>query len=187
MRRAAGFTLLEVLVALAIFSFVAIAAAATTHNADYMAASGKRARELRMLAERRLGEVLAFEQHYDDLAPPDDCSDWSEYGDRFKDWKWQLDIRDVTVFGISTDENAQYLFGPPSDDEKAQAAQPAGGASGAAGQPGAPAQKGETQGLRELTLRVTAPVDEGAGDSVELIVFAPQVGKKTAAAGTTPK
>ena len=188
MRRANGFTLLEILVAIAIFAFVAAAAMQTMANSDTMAASGKRARELRMLAERKLGEVLTFETKYDDVLDGD-FSDWQEYGDLFKDWKWQLDVRDVTVFGITNDENAQYLFGQPTDEEKAQAAQQPSGAGGGAGgqQPGGAQQKpGETQTVRELTLRVTAAGDQGAADTVELVVFAPQVGKN-AAAGAAPK
>ena len=179
-RRQHGFTLLEILVAIAIFAFVAGAAMQTMSSADYMAVSGKRARELRMLAERKLGEILTFEQHFDDNMDGDLGDDYPEYGTKFRDWKWQLEIRDVTVFGIATQEDAQYLFGAPTDEEKAAAATPAPGTSGGAAQPGQPAKKGETQQIRELTLRVTSPADEGAADSVQLITFAPIVGKKSA-------
>ena len=179
MTRQRGFTLLEVLVATAIFAFVAAAASQTMVNADYLSASGRRARELRMLAERKLGEILTFEEHYDKDASSDGTfSDYPEYGEQFRDWTWQVEIRDVTTFGISSQEDAQYLFGAPTDEEKA--AQTAAPASGT-GQPGAPAKKGETQTLREITLRVATPADGGTADSVEIVTFAPLL--KAAAAG----
>lgn len=179
MRRQGGFTLLEILVAIAIFAFVAGAAMQTMANADYLAATGHRARDLRMLSERKLGEILTFEQHFDDNMDGDLGDEYPEYGDRFRDWKWQLEIRDVTVFGIATEEDAQYLFGAPTDEEKAEAAAPAGGATGGSGQPGQPKKKGETQQLRELTLKVSTPEDGGAADSVQIIAFAPLVARKT--------
>jgi prepilin-type N-terminal cleavage/methylation domain-containing protein len=178
MRRQHGFTLLEVLVAGAIFTFVAAAAAQITTNSDYLASTAIRARELRMLAERKLGEVMAFEEYYDQDNREGRFDAYEEYKDRFADWTWQVEIRDVTVFGISTQEDAQYLFGQPTDDEKAAQSQPQGGQTG---QPGQPAKKGELQQLREITVRVASPADGGMPDSVELIVFAPLV-KKAAAA-----
>jgi prepilin-type N-terminal cleavage/methylation domain-containing protein len=180
-----GFTLLEVLVALGIFAFVAGAAMQTMSSTHYMASSAKRARELRMLAERKLGEILAFEQHFDDNLDGDIGDDWPEYGAKFRGWKWQLEIRDVTVFGISNQEDAQYFFGPPTDEEKNAALNPQQGASGTGGQPGAPAaKKGEPQQLRELTLRVSSPPEEGSSDAVQIITLAPLVARKTAAGGT---
>lgn len=180
MRRNRGFTLLEVLVATAIFAFVAGAAMQTTANSDYLAASAYRARELRMLAERKLGEILTFEKHFDDNMDGDIGDDYPEYGDKFRGWTWQLEIRDVTVFGIATQEDAQYLFGAPTDEEKAAAATPSGGTSGGSGQPGQPQKKGETQQLRELTLKVSTPDDGGTADSVQIISFAPLVARAAA-------
>jgi prepilin-type N-terminal cleavage/methylation domain-containing protein len=182
-----GFTLLEILVAVVIFAFVASAAMTVMADSDYMAASGKRARELRMLAERKLGEVLAFERHFDDLPTTDGDfqSDYPEYGDRFKGWTWSLEVDDFTVFGISSDPEAKYLFGAPTDDEKAQAAAQtsgAGSSSGASGQPGnASAAKTPEQKLRRLILRVSSPTDEGAGDTVEITMFAPLLAPKQGA------
>lgn len=179
MRRARGFTLLEILVAIAIFAFVAGAAMQTMANSDYLAATGHRARDLRMLAERKLGEILTFEQHYDDNFDGD-FSEYTEYGDRFRDWTWQLEVRgtpgpQLVAFGISQKEDAQYLFGAPTDEEKAESAAAATGGSSQQGQPGQPQKKGETQELRELTLRVSTPADGGVSDSVEIVLFAPVV------------
>jgi prepilin-type N-terminal cleavage/methylation domain-containing protein len=178
MRRQSGFTLLEILVAIAIFAFVAGAAMQTMANSDYLAATGHRARDLRMLAERKLGEILTFEKHYDDNFDGD-FSEYTEFGDRFRDWKWQLEVRGspgpvLCVFGIWPTEDAQYLFGQPTEEEKAASTTGTPAAGGPA-QPGQPKQKGDPQELRELTLRVSAPADGGVSDSVELVLFVPVV------------
>jgi prepilin-type N-terminal cleavage/methylation domain-containing protein len=182
--RASGFTLLEILIAIAIFAFVAGAAMQSMANSDYLASSARRARELRMLASRKLGEILTFEQAMDDNVDPKDF-DYEEYGDHFKGWQWQLDVRDVTVFGIATAENAEYLFGPPTEEEKAAAGTTSGTQQAQPGSGGG-AKKGDAQPLRELTLKVSAPADDGPADSVQIIMFAPIVNRKTAA-GTKPQ
>lgn len=178
MRRERGFTLIEIAVATTIFGFVAVAASQITINSDVIAASGIRARELRMLAERKLGEVMTFEEYYDQDNREGHFDAYEEYKDKYAEWTWQVEIRDVTVFGISSQEDAQYLFGQPTDDEKAAQSQPQ---SGQSGQPGQPQKKGELQQLREITVRVASPSDDGAPDAVELIMFAPLV-KKAASA-----
>jgi prepilin-type N-terminal cleavage/methylation domain-containing protein len=186
--RSAGFTLLEVLIAIAIFAFVAGAAMATMSSSDELAIRAKRARELRMLAERLAGEILAFEQHYDD-PNTGDFHGWSEYGERFKDWTWDLEVRGspgppLYVFGVGSQDDAQYLFGAPTEEEKTQSAQPASGAA-AGGQPGQTQSRGKAQEIRELVLTVKAP-QEGSSetDSVQLVIFAPVVEKQGAKPGT---
>jgi prepilin-type N-terminal cleavage/methylation domain-containing protein len=183
-----GFTLLEILVAIAIFAFVAGAAMQTMSSADSNASSAKRARELRMLAERKLGEVLTFELHFDDNYDGDLGDDYPEFGDRFRGWKWKLEFQspDPVFFGISSQDDAQYFFGAPTADEKAAAATPASGSSGTPGQPGQATKKGETQNLRVFTLKVSSPDDDGAGDSVSLQMFAPIVAKKAAGGTAAP-
>jgi prepilin-type N-terminal cleavage/methylation domain-containing protein len=176
MRRAGGFTLIEILAAITIFAFIAAVAMATMANAGYLSSSGVRSRQLRTLAERKLGEVLLFESHYDDI-DDGDFGDYEDLGEEFRDWKWQLDIRDVTVFGVSSQADAQYLFGEPTDEEKTQATSGGGGNPGSASQQ---QKKGETQTLRELTLRVSAPAEDGSQDSVEILEFMPPVKAKAA-------
>ena len=169
---AAGFTLLELLVAISIFITMMTAILVFMDSSDVKVAGSLRARELRVLAEWKLGEVEIFEREFDDIF---DDEDFDEYGDRWDGWTWSLGIRDVVIFGTTSDENAEYLFGAPDEDDEEQD-QDAGGA---------PAEReGETQFLRELTLTVKAP-DDGAGenDSVTIVTFLPLVDYGVAAPG----
>jgi prepilin-type N-terminal cleavage/methylation domain-containing protein len=171
MRGARGFTLLEIIVAVAIFAFISGAAMQTMSSSDHLAGSAMRARDLRMLAERKLGEALTFDAHYEAEQLSGDFKGYDEFKDRFDGWTWQVETRDVWVFGIASDENAEYLFGAPTEDEKAAQTQAQSGAQ--SGQPGQPAKKSEPRKLREITVRVASPSDDGTPDSVELIMFAP--------------
>ena len=182
MRRARGFTLLEIIVAVAIFAFIAGAAMQTMSSCHSLAGSAMRARDLRMLCERKMGEVLTFDAHYESDNLSGTFGSYDEYKDRFDGWTWQVETRDVYVFGIASDENAEYLFGAPTDDEKAAATQTQAG--GQAGQPGQPAKKSEPKKLREITVRVASPAEDGTPDSVELIMFAPPLERQGA---STPK
>jgi prepilin-type N-terminal cleavage/methylation domain-containing protein len=182
MRRARGFTLLEIIVAVAIFAFIAGAAMQTMSSCHDLAGSALRARDLRMLAERKVGEVLTFDAHFEAENLSGNFAGYDEYKERFEGWTWQVETRDVWVFGIASDENAEYLFGAPTEDEKAAATQTQSGGTG--GQPGQPAKKSEPRKLREITVRVASPSDDGTPDSVELILFAPPLERQGA---TTPK
>lgn len=179
-RREAGFTLLEIIVAVAIFVFIAGAAMLTMSSVHILAGSALRARELRMLAERKLGEVLTFDSHYEAENLRGQFDKYEEFKDRYKDWTWEVETRDVVVFGVSTAEDAEYLFGAPTEEEKAAQTQTTTGSQ--SGQPGQPAKKGELQKLREITVRVASPADDGAPDSVEIIIFAPPLQRQGAAA-----
>lgn len=182
MRGARGFTLLEIIVAVAIFAFIAGAAMQTMSSSGNLAGTAMRARDLRMLAERKMGEVLTFDAHYEAENLSGTFATYEEYKDRFDGWTWQVETRDVYVFGIASDENAEYLFGAPTDDEKAAQTQTQTG--GGAGQPGQPAKKSEPKKLREITVRVASPTEDGTPDSVELIMFAPPLERQGA---STPK
>ena len=170
MRRAphaAAFTLLELLAAFVIFALMAAFALVDLGTKVDMALGSVRARELRILAERKLGEITLFEKEFDDILDWQDFE--KDYGEVWEGWEWNLFIRDVVIFGETNDEAAEYLFGAPAEEEEDEPAQPGAGQ---------PPQKGETQFLRELTLTVRAPRGDDFGsvdDSVTIVTFLPLV------------
>ena len=180
-RLARGFTLLEITVAMLIFFLSVSFAFVTMSDSVDQSLGAERARELRMLAERKLGEIALFEGYYDNPPPEGDFSDLpDEIRDRYEKWTWKLEVRDVTVFGTQKDELAPYLFEAPADAK--DTTKDAGSTADAAS-----AKKGETQVLRELVLTIVAPAEEGTGESVEVVTYLPQVAAKAAAAASAPK
>lgn len=176
--RTAGFTLLEVMAAFAIFALLSVPLLISLDLTTDRAMTSVRARELRLLAERKLGEIAVFEKEFDDLYDWKDLGD--EYGDRWAGWEWNLFIRDVVIFGETNDEAAEYLFGAPDEDEDESTEENAGDQQ----------KKGETQFLRELTLTIRAPSGDDLGgidDSVTIVTFLPLVDHGPAApAGPAP-
>ncbi len=177
---AGGFTLLELIAAITIFGFMSVMALVSMQNSTDQALDSVRARELRLLAERKMGEIQVFEAEFDEIL---DNRNFDSYGDELYDgWEWSLFIRDVVIFGTTNDEAAEYLFGAPAnnDDENTD---PAGTDPNANGDQ---EQEGETQYLRELTLTVTAPREDGGGggsDSVTIVTFVPLVESGPAGSG----
>ncbi len=178
-RRPTGFTLLEVLAAAALFALMSALILVNVVSSSDTALRSIRARELRLLAERRLGEIETFEKHYDATNFPSQDSD--DYGEEWRDWEWDLVTRDVVIRGTTNDEAAEYLFGKPAEDD--EETDPSGDAGGSSADPAK--KEGATQYLRELTLTVSAPRDDAAGDerdSVTVVVFLPIVTQPGAAA-----
>lgn len=160
----AGFSLIELMAAIMIFGLMASIWLVDLDRKTDLALGSVRARELRVLAERKLGEIAVFEAEMDDIFDNEDLG--KEYGEQWDGWEWSLFIRDVVVFGETNDEAAEYLFGaPPEDDEEDESAEEQ-------------QQRGETQFLRELTLTVRAPGGDDTGatdDSVTIVTFLPLV------------
>ena len=73
-----------------------------------MADGSVRARELRVLAERKMGEIQLFEKEYDDIYDNESFDDYDD--DLYDGWEWSLFIRDVVIFGTTNDEAAEYLY-----------------------------------------------------------------------------
>lgn len=173
----AGFTLLEITVAMLIFFLIVSFAFMTMSDSVDQSLGAERARELRMLAERKLGEISVFESFHDTETPEGDFSDLpEEIRDRYEKWTWKLEVRDVTVFGTQKDEAAAYLFETPTETKETTAA--SGSSPDAAGS----GKKGETQVLRELVLTISAPAEDGSGETIEVVTYLPQVAAKAAAA-----
>ncbi len=172
-----GFTLIELMAAMLIFTLMATTVLVNLDVATDLALDSVRARELRVLGERKLGEIEVFERDFDDIY---DDEDFGDYGELWEEWKWSLHIRDVVIFGTTSDEAAEYLFGDP--DEEEDVVEDEGAASGNQ-------NEGETQFLRELTLTVRSPSgDTGESDSVTIVTFLPLVdhGAAAAPAGANP-
>jgi type II secretory pathway pseudopilin PulG len=170
--RSPGFTLLEIVVAILIFFVIITFAAWVTSQSVDQALAAERARELRLLAGRKLAELAVFEKHYDEVLDGDfnDLPDGMR--EKFEGWTWKLDVTDRTVFGTQKDEHAEPLFDSATDTSLTSKT----GSSSTAGEETAGASKGETQVLRELVLTVTAPGEDGGpGDSVEIVTYLPQV------------
>ena len=178
---AAGFTLLEIVIAIGIFfMMVTLSMWTMTDSVDQSLAS-ERARQLRMLAEMKLGEIAVFERHFDQNLGPEWFDDLPDpLRKDFEGWQWQLDVDDVTTFGEEK-ENAPALFA--SAHAKDASATGAGSADPSSNP--ASKTKGESQVLRQLVLKVWAPGEDGAeGDSIEIVTYLPQVEAK-AASGTS--
>lgn len=186
-RRRAGFTLLEILVSIMIFLGMVSMALWMMASAEDQALASERARQLRMLAEYKLGEISIFERRFDQNDEGDFSDLPEDMRELYREWRWRLDVRDVTAFeGKTVDPNAPLLFpdassSSTSTDAGSGSGSGSGGTSGTSGTEGT--GKGESQILRELVLTVTAPSDtgEGEGDSIEIVTFLPQVATKAAA------
>lgn len=180
-RSRSGFTLIELTAAILLFFIIVTFAYWAMGSSVDQSIRAETGRELRMLAERKLGEVAVFERFYDEQLGPEEFDDLpEEMRERYKDWTWQTDVRDVTVVGDQKDENAPPLYGEASDSATETKDESSSGTGGTA------AKKGETQLLREIVLKVTAPGgDGGDGDSIEIVTYLPQVPAK-AAAGPKP-
>ena len=188
LRRAArlGFTLLEITVAMMIFFLIISFALWAMADSTDQGLAAKHSRELRMLAEMKLGEVAIFETYYNDEDGTDKTFDDLPEGmrDIYRDWHWSLGIKDVTVFGVKNDDNAPYLFGEP-DEAKTTNADGTSGTGDSGGTPAAGAtKKREPKLLRQIVVTVSVPSEDGEGDSdgIELVTYLPLPPQKTAAA-----
>ena len=99
----------------------AVMALVSLQNSTDQALDSVRARELRVLAERKMGEIQVFEAEYDDIYDNEDFDDYHD--DLYDGWEWSLFIRDVVIFGTTNDEAAEYLFGDPEEDDEPLGAQ----------------------------------------------------------------
>jgi prepilin-type N-terminal cleavage/methylation domain-containing protein len=159
----AGFSLIELMAALTILGLITVVTSQITQHAADTASQAERARELRYLAEYKYEEVKTFEEFYDDIL---DGNFEDLENERFRDFRWTLDIRDVVVFGASNVEEAEYYFEDPDDNDDEDTTVTAPPANGANATP---------EELRELTLRVTAPEDAGPADYIEIVFLLPKV------------
>lgn len=169
--RRAGFTLIEITAAMVIYFLIVTLAVWSMSDADDQSLDAERARQLRMLADLKLGEIAIFERHFDEPLGPEGFHDLPEdLREEFADWEWQTEVGDRTIFGPVKDEHAPSLYESEASTDASQT--PTETSSSAA------KGKGESQLLREIVLKVTAPADDGEGDAIEIVTYLPQVPAK---------
>lgn len=177
MRRQRGFTLLELIAAVALFTLVVTLVLDSTTTSAEKAISAAQARTLRYLAEYKLSELLVFERQTTDFY--DGSGDFKDLGEEFEDYEWEYTGRDVVVFGTKTDDQADYYF-----EEDASAAEEDEENEAAGQQP--QQNEGSEEKLYELTLTVKAPAEEGEGDSLKVVTLLP-IPATQAAPSPTPR
>jgi prepilin-type N-terminal cleavage/methylation domain-containing protein len=121
-----GFVLLEILVALVIFSTLVLAYSKTTDDALEAAAQANADRTLRLLTSRMLAEVRAKPMEFVDGAEGgfDEPVDYGSVNP-FLDYHWTVEAEEMTVAGVSDENDAVYLFerdreSPPATPEGQQ-------------------------------------------------------------------
>jgi len=159
--RAGGFVLLEILIALVIFSTVVLAWSKATDNALVAAADANDHRTMRMLASRKLAEIRA---------KPYEFRDGGEGGfeeeieadeeNPFLDYYWKVEAQEVTAAGYDGEQDAVHLF--DRDEEAGAPEAPEGG------------KVPDPVKLLRLTLTVSH-VPEGADETTTLraVTFVP--------------
>ncbi len=98
--RSHGFTLLEVMVATAIIAMALVAALGSQSQSVSLASEAKFATTVAFLAQRKMAEVEAQK-------PADLTSDSGDFGEDFPGYRWESQIRDVSLEGL--EDVSKYL------------------------------------------------------------------------------
>jgi prepilin-type N-terminal cleavage/methylation domain-containing protein len=153
---AGGFVLLEILIALVIFSTLVLAYARATDNALEAAAQANSDRVLRLLTCRKLSEIRAKPMEFID-GGEGGFEEQVDYGEEnpFLDYRWTVEPgQEVTVAGQSDANDAVYLFDRDKD-----------------GPPAQPAGTTQTKPVPEILVRLVltvARIPEGEGETEKM-------------------
>jgi hypothetical protein len=164
-----GFVLLEVLIALVLFTTMVLAYARSTDNALEAAATANEDRTLRFLAARKLGEIRACPagvREGDEGGFEEEVAEGEE--NPFLDYTWKVEATEMIAAGSSTDAEAEFLF--ERDREGEAPPVPEGGTAPEAVKivrlvltvARVPGGAGEGEEIRVVTF-VPAPPEEGTG------------------------
>lgn len=167
-----GLVLLEILVALAIFTFVVLAWMQAADNAVAAAAAANQERLLRMLAARKLDEIRAKPAEYQDgwQGGFEEEVDGGE-DNPFLDYACKVEPLEFVAAGRADEEGAAYLFA--RDEDAATDPPPA-----AAGEAGKAAGSKPVVLLRFLI--TVSHIPEGAdGEEFRVIAFVPKPKEET--------
>lgn len=162
-RRQSGLSLLEVMLATALFALASGISLEISSNAAENTLQANNQRILRMLAERKLGEILTFEEHaLDEYFEGDFGDEYSEYEDIYDDWEWKLDVIDRELFPPAAEDHGEPLLPDPDqsseDDEEIL-------------EETTTKSRENNQTLTEIRLVVSAPGEEGERDFIEVVML----------------
>lgn len=184
--RSAGFTLLEIMTASAIFVTVIMFALWITADSYDQALAAENSRRLRMLAEMKAGEAAVFESYFNDEdgteRPFENLPD--ELRDLYKDWRWSLNIVDVVLFGPKADDTLSYYWGEAGgvSGGTTDGTTIDGGTGDTGGAVGSDKSNipGTELRIRQMVLTVKSPENDGEGDAIEVVMFLPFIDPKAA-------
>ncbi len=161
-----GLVLLEVLIALVIFTTVVLAWSRLADSALEAAATANQERTLRMLAARKLAEIRAKPAEMKDGGEGGFEEEFGEdSGEAFLDYRWKVEAKEVLAAGWADDGETEFLF--PRDEQ--------------AGKPEPAAPGGKTpDAIRRLRLRLTVSHQpQGTeGEEFRVVTFVPAAKKE---------
>jgi len=99
-KKDSGFTLLEVMIAIAIIAITLVAVFGSQSQSLSLATEAKFSTTAALLAQSKMAEIEA-------VNPEDLASDSGDFGENFPNYHWNLTVSDVSFIG--TDEILDYL------------------------------------------------------------------------------
>lgn len=113
--REGGFTLLEVLVTLAILAYAVVGFQTIVHRSVELAVVTKTNRQLRQLVEYQMGQITVGKLHPDEEDPfPDgqtgSFDDVGGYPEEYDNFSWELRREEVPICGANDDDLAKAGF-----------------------------------------------------------------------------
>jgi len=99
-KKGSGFTLLEVMIAIAIIAITLVAVFGSQSQSLSLANEAKFSTTAALLAQSKMAEIEV-------VNPEDLASDSGDFGEKFPNYHWNLTVRDISFVGA--DEALDYL------------------------------------------------------------------------------